>query len=715
MRMLFSKSFVALLGIWFFASIRLFAVEGMWLPILLKQLNEAQMKEMGMRISAEDLYSINEGSLKDAIFLFGGGCTSEIISSEGLLLTNHHCGYSYIQRHSSLEKNYLRDGFTAKTRADEIPNPGLTATRIVRIEDVTLAVLAGAENQDGSLNQEVIQANVDRMVAQTEEGSHYKAEVKPFFYGNQYFLFVTETFEDIRLVMAPPSYIGKFGYDADNWMWPRHTGDFSVFRIYANQNNEPAPYALSNKPYSPHRSLKVSLAGIKQGDFTLVYGFPGKTEEYLPSQAIDLLMQTTNPGRIEIREKALSVINKAMLQSEDMRIKYAAKQSRVANYWKKWIGENRGLKKLNAVKARQVFEASFVQAGGDQSHLTRFKSFYREHGQILAAYNFYLELLYSGPEILRFAQNYSKLVEQAESLSAKGTLDGEVEKLKQQTQSFYKNYVPAIDRQILEVVLPVFLSHTAKDVQPENLAADMQKEGADAFARKLFESSVFNHPEDLEEVLADFYPKGVKRLSTDPLLLFSNRIYKAIRTRVVPEYTTAEAELERLMRPYMKSLMAVLGGKTRFYPDANRTLRVAYGKVEGYQPADGVRYGWQTLTTGILQKYRPSDPDFHLPERFVELLKAQDFAPYSKGKSLAVAFVASNHTTGGNSGSPVLNADGHLIGLNFDRSWESTMSDIMYDPERCRNIAVDARYLCWVMDKVMDGKHLVDELDLVYQ
>lgn len=696
----------------------LWAVEGMWLPILLKELNEKEMKAMGMRISAEDLYAINRSSLKDAVFLFGGGCTSEIISSQGLLLTNHHCGYAQIQSHSSLHNDYLKYGFWAKSLKDELPNKGLTATRIVRMEHVTDEVLKGAIKQDGSIDQLVVETNSKRIAQQSVVGTHYNASVKPFYYGNEYYLFITETFKDIRLVGAPPSFIGKFGGDTDNWMWPRHTGDFSVFRIYAGPDNKPAEYSESNAPYKPLHHFPISLKGIQPNDFTLVYGFPGRTQQYLPSAMVKLIMNDLNPVRIQIRQKALSIIDKAMASSDELRIKYAAKQSRISNAYKKWIGENRGLKKLDAIRVKQEWETRFVEAVKGtpyESLIQEFDSWVESFKPYALANDYYNELIFSGPEIFRFANNFVKLVKSYSELQSKGVLDKQIQDLKSGTESYFKNYDVEVDRQIMKTVLPIFTSALDVNMLPQALKDELTKFKNDitALTNHLYTSSLFANKSKILFWLEKVDNKAIKKITADPIYKITDNLYQTYIDKVDKGYNEYFDKIQAGMFRFMKLLRQYLPNDRRYYPDANSTLRISYGKVEGYSPKDGAIYHWQTTVDGILQKYIPNDTEFDLEQRFIDLCKNKEYGRYGSNGTLPVAFTASNHTTGGNSGSPVLNANGHLIGINFDRAWESTMSDIMYDPERCRNIICDIRYVLWVMDVYAGASHLVNEMTII--
>jgi hypothetical protein len=691
-------------------SFRLWAVEGMWLPFMLKTLNEPEMKSMGMRISAEDIYSVNKVSLKDAIFIFGGGCTSEIISSQGLLLTNHHCGYSQIQFHSSVKNDYLKDGFVAKTLKDELPNEGLTATRIAFMEDVTDKILRGITFQDADREKKVKDA-IQKLISEYPKEPGMELQVKSFAYGNQYILIGTETFKDVRLVFAPPAGVGKFGGDTDNWVWPRHTGDFCVFRIYADKNNKPAAYSAENVPYVPKKHLSVSLKGIKEGDFTMVYGFPGRTTQYLPAVAVDYIMNVQNPMRIKMREASLAVIGETMRQSDDLRIRYAAKQARISNAYKKWIGEGKGLRRLNALEVKKAVDAKFAQkAKGTEfeSVLERISELYTQNAEFNKGYDLYVEFLIFGPEIFRYARNFEKIVNTPDAKE-------DVEKLRKGAAGFYKNWDLATDKKIFTALMPIFLKEIPAKFLPDAIKASQTryKDNYAQWAEDVYGKSVFSSQTRLENTLSGWNAKTAKTLMKDPVYQFMRSMYSVFLDKIIPTYESQAEAIDRNMGMFMAGLMQLLPNDRKYWPDANGTLRVTYGKVEGYEPVDGKFYLPFTTAQGILEKYVPGDEEFDLDDKLLRLLRTKDFGRYGTNGTLPVAFTASNHTTGGNSGSPVLNADGHLIGINFDRSWESTMSDVMYDPERCRNISCDIRYVLWVIEKWGNADRLISEMTLV--
>jgi hypothetical protein len=700
------------------------ADEGMWLPLLLKQLNEADMQKKGLKLTAEDIYSINKGSLKDAVVQFGGGCTGEIISDQGLLLTNHHCGYGQIQQHSSVEKDYLTNGYWAMNRSQELTNPGLTATFIVRMEDVTKQVLSGiAPGITEAERENQVLANSQRVAQAAVQGTHYQSFVRPMFGGNEYYMFVTEVFQDIRLVGAPPSSIGKFGGDTDNWAWPRHTGDFSIFRIYAGPDNKPAPYSASNVPFKPRHHLPISLAGIKPGDFTLVFGFPGRTNEYLTSWGVDEVYSVDDPARVKVRSSLLRIWDEDMRASDKVRIQYAAKYASTANYWKKWQGEMRGLKKLDAVQRKRNQEAEFTKwVAADATRQAAYgnlladlqKNYAQERDYVQA--RAYVSEAAFGIELLKFANAFGPLADMVAAKAPAADIKAAADKLRTGITGFFRNYNAPTDQKVAAALLPLYADNTPAALLPDYVKT-LKTQNANAeswtrFAAELFMKTRLGTEAGANKVVDDLSGGNLAALSTDPAFLLASAVQTTLREKIQPTYQAAADNVTLLQRTYVAALRQWQTTR-KFYPDANSTLRVAYGQVAGYQPADGVNYDYFTTLDGIMEKADPNNPEFEVSPRLLELYQKKDYGRYAVNGTVPVAFTATNHTTGGNSGSPVINGRGELIGTNFDRDWEGTMSDIMYDPDRVRNIALDVRYMLFVVDKFAGAGHLVQEMTLV--
>lgn len=696
------------------------ATEGMWVPSMIKQLVGDDMAAMGMKIDPSDLYAINQSSIKDAVVHFNGGCTSVLVSDQSLLLTNHHCGYSRIQAHSSLENNYLKDGFWAMDLSEELANPGMDASIIQEIRDVTDELL-GEVSVDASEAErsEQIKQRSEGLIEKIKEETGFDVYIKPFYHGNQYLLFIVEIFKDIRLVGAPPSSIGKYGFDTDNWVWPRHTGDFSVFRIYANEENKPAEYSEENVPYRPKHFLPVNIQGVEENDFTIVYGFPGTTENYITEAEVENVLEVINPLRLKMREASLSVIDEAMRRDELTSIQYAAKQSRISNAYKKWIGQSKGLTRHRALEKKDSLEALFMERIA--SHDTWSASYNTLIEEIAAveakelpfmmSRNYFIEFYYMGPEIFRFVERFRDLVSMSEDATVTDTQIAEwIEETKDKL-GYFKNYDAQVDKDIMKAQIAFFIED-----QPD---ADFlsgiksEKQSLMEFVDQLYEKSMFVSEDRVLDLLNNFKRKKLKGITSDPAYALSKRIaahyYESTRPALL-EYVT---QGDSLMRLWMAAQMEVLPERT-YSPDANGTLRITFGKVEGYAPFDGAEYAYYTTLAGVIEKEDPNSEEFEVPAKLKELYASKDYGRYAHSTGeMRVCFVASNHTSGGNSGSPVIDANGYLIGLNFDRTWESTMSDIMFNPSICRNITVDIRYVLFIMDKFAGAKHLVDEMTLV--
>ena len=684
------------------------ADEGMWLPSLISQ-RISDMQEKGFHLNAEDIYNINQASLKDAVVLFGRGCTGELVSSEGLLLTNHHCGYSQIQKHSSVEHDYLRDGFWAMTRAEELPNEGLTVSFLERMEDVTDLILKGYTPEMTEEERiEIIKKNSADLIKEvTAPGKGLRATVEALYYGNQYFLFLYREYSDVRLVGAPPSAVGKFGGDTDNWMWPRHTGDFSIFRIYADKNNDPAAYSKDNVPYKPKKYFHVSTKGVKEGDFTFIYGFPGKTQEYIHSEAVRYIEETGDPHKIALRTLRLEIMGRHQAQSQKVRIQYSSKYAGVANAWKKWQGEVKGLKKMKTVEVKQAFEKEFDKwaAGGEFNGVTgTLDSLYAAIEPYSFANDYYNETVKT-IEVANFAMSIARL------FNEEGDFDSD--KAEKAAKTFFKDYYMPIDKECFTVLMKEYDRNVPEDLKPEYFKKQLKKyKTTEAWAEHLFKKTIFT---DADKV-ASLGEKDKKKVLNDPATVFFNEFVKWYYADIRPHLQRLNNEIQLAYRNYMRGQMVYARTQRlakSFYPDANLTLRVAYGHIKGYSPADAIYYKPHSTINGIMQKDNPEVFDYNIPQRLRELYASRDFGQWTdEDGEVPVCFIATNHTTGGNSGSPVINADGELIGINFDRVWEGTMSDLVFDPEICRNIALDIRYVLFTIDKLAGAGHLIDEMIL---
>ncbi|MCU0390476.1 MAG: S46 family peptidase [Thermoflexibacter sp.] len=690
------------------------ADEGMWLPILLKQLNEKDMKAKGLKLSAEDIYSVNKSSLKDAIVSFGGFCTAEVVSNQGLIFTNHHCGYGAIQSHSSVNNDYLSNGFWAKSLKEELPNSSLTATFIVKIEDVTTKVLEGI-NIDASESERQVQINrnINKIRREAVADSHYEAVIKPFFYGNEYYLFVTETFLDVRLVGAPPSSIGKFGGDTDNWVWPRHTGDFSVFRIYAGKDNKPAAYSTENIPYKPKHFFPISLKGVKENDFSMIYGFPGRTQQYLTSEAVRYLVEKSNPTKVKMRNITLGIMDNAMKSSDQIRIQYAAKYANIANYHKKWLGEMQGLKAFKAVEKKKKLEETFVKLANSTPNnpqkygevLTKIIQNQQRLEKYAFARELFLETINYGSEIIDFASKVMATYDYGESL----------ENLKSEAEEYFKNYHVPTDKAIFAETMKIYYDNVDKTLYPDIFQVVENEYNSDfkKYADFVYTTSNLVSLEKINELIKKNKSEVISILAEDPAYRLMKSLFATYSIKINTDYQAINAEIDNQMRVYVEGLRKLMPEK-KYWADANNTLRLSYGNIEGSSPRDGMKYTHLTTLEGIMEKYVPErNGEFDVSPKLIELYNKKDYGQYGEGDKLVVCFTASNHTTGGNSGSPILNGNGELIGINFDRSWESTMSDVMYNPNICRNIAVDVRYVLFIIDKFAGAGYLLDEMKLI--
>lgn len=698
--------------------------EGIWIPILIEKYNIKLMKEKGFRLSAEDIYSVNRASMKDGVVNFNGGCTAEFISGNGLIITNHHCGYGLIQNHSTLENDYLTNGFWAMSRAEELPNPGVTVTLLKYMEDVTAKVLHDiSDDMPAQEREKLISSRISDIQAKAVQGTGYSASVRPFFMGNQYFLFVNETFRDVRLVGAPPSAIGKFGGDTDNWVWPRHTGDFSLFRVYAGKDNKPADYSPDNVPYNPAYYFPVSLKGVQEGDFTMVFGYPGTTSEYVPSWHIDMVKNHINPAMVGIRTSKIEIIDRAMESDPLIRIQYSSKKAGISNSWKKWIGEIQGLEKMNTIAKKQEFEARLTEwIEADNQRKSRYGDIlpaYREIYEGLKEYtlvNSYTSEVFNGIEAMVLARRTYELA----SLYQGGkTPDPQaVEKTRKAlsgyAEEFFKDYDRATDQELFSVLLTLYgETLDQKWLAPGYLKLKSVSGGDfESLSPKFYDKSVFTDKQRFESFIARFGKASLKKLEKDPFYSLTLDVSRFLTGNVLPELSRLTSERQKLNKRYMTAQMEY--DSTRiFYPDANSTLRVSFGSVKGYESEDGVWFKPVSTLKGIIEKDNPAIYDYNVPARLKELYANRDYGRYGRNGEMPVCFIANNHTTGGNSGSPVINADGFLIGVNFDRAWEGVASDLAFNPEQSRNISLDIRFALFIIDKFAGAGYLLDEMTIV--
>lgn len=716
MKKLFLSILISILSF----NLTLRADEGMWIPMLVDRLNYADMQKLGLQLTAEEIYSINQSSLKDAIVQFGRGCTGEIISNQGLLITNHHCGYGQIQYHSSIEHDYLTDGFWAMSLEEELPNQGLTVRFLVRMEDVTGEMKKNftddmTEDQRNAKIIEVSKQLSDKAI----EGTHYTAQVGTFFGGNAFYLFVYETFLDVRLVGAPPSSVGNFGDDTDNWMWPRHTGDFSMFRVYSGPDGKPAEYSKNNIPLKPKHYLPVSLDGYQEGDFSLIMGYPGRTNRYLPSYGVEMAINKSNPSIVKIRREKLDIIREVTAVNDEVRIQYASKDARISNYWKYYIGQTKGLKRLDVYSQKVAQENDFRKWTAANPEIDKkygqalpmIENAYSILNQYAIATTYYREAIFTGPEILGYAAGYKGLAEElAKDDPDKEKVKTMVDKLKGQVDGYFKDYYLPVDQKMFSAMLQMFAQDVPADQQPEFLAETLKKYKGDynAYAAAVFEKSVFATKED---VLAFLEKPSLKIILKDPAyqayLAFGKKY-----TELDKASSEANAKLAKGNRLYIAGLLEMNPDK-KYAPDANSTMRLTYGTVGGYHPADAVYYDYYTTLDGVMAKEDPSNYEFVVSDKLKKLYQAKDYGRYADNGVLNTCFLTNHDITGGNSGSPVINAYGELIGLAFDGNWEAMSGDIAFEPALQRTINVDIRYVLFIIDKYAGAKNLIDEMTII--
>lgn len=697
------------------------AKEGMWLPSLIHKLNINTMQDMGCELSAEDIYSINQSSLKDAIVaLDRGSCTAEVISKDGLLLTNHHCGFGEIQQHSSVEHDYLQDGFWAMSKEEELPNPGKTVTFLISVEDVTDKVLADVTDEMTESERSKKIDEVTRQLEREAKGdTHYEVYIRDFFKANQYFLFVTETFKDVRLVGAPPQALGKFGGDTDNWMWPRHTNDFSMFRVYCAPDGTPAEYSKDNVPYQPKHHLPISLKGVKENDFAMVFGYPGSTNRYKTSWGIDYTMKVTNTARIVVREKKLDIIADYMATSQKAKIQYASKHARSANYYKNAIGQNEALTKLGIIAQKQELENQFtnwVNASTDRKAkygeaLPLIEESYQDV-EAEKAMEYAAEALLRGPEIFMFAYRANQLADLLEKPDEnKDRIEAFAARLESTLDGYFKDYDAATDEKLVAALMKIYAENNASKYYPSFFSVIQSKYKGDyqKYTSKMFQKTIFDNKEELAAFLEN---PSLKVLKKDMIFQAAVDIFDMYRS-VSMTLQQGNEKLLKGRRLFVAGLMEMQPDK-KFYPDANSTMRLTYGTVMPYDPRDGVTYKYYTTTDGYLEKEIPGDYEFDVPARMKELLLDENFGQYAdEDGKLRACFITDNDITGGNSGSPVINGKGELIGIAFDGNWEAMSGDLDFEENLQRCINVDIRFVLWVVDIYAGAQNLIDEMTIV--
>ena len=705
------------------------ADEGMWLPMFVKRLNEVDMQAAGLQLTAEELYSINNSSLKDAIVSFGGFCTGEVISAEGLLLTNHHCGYGAIQDHSTVENDYLTYGFWAKDHSKELANPDLHVDFLIRMEDMTERVLASVNVEMTEAERaQAIDAEIKTIQAEATDGNDYRAQVKSFYEGNEYYMFVYERFTDIRLVGAPPSSVGKYGGDTDNWMWPRHTGDFSMFRIYCAPDGTPAAYAEENVPLTKelreqndafYHHLPVSLEGVQNDDFTMVWGYPGSTDRFLTSWGVEQLLDIKAPTIVDIRDLKLSVMKKHMDANTEVRIQYASKYAQTANYWKYYIGQSKGLKRLGVYDKKKAIEADFTAfANSSKANkemygeaLSLIEEAYVATDKTEMGATFLSEVGIRGTDVVLFVFRANRIIGRLMEASEPAQKESALVRLKDLAEEHFKNYNAALDEEQFSKLFAKYHAEVDPSQHPSffNYVEKKFKGDFEAFAAKMYAKSFFT---DEARFNAFIDAPNSKKLEKDLGLMASSSVIQSY-FGLGSLNADAESKLAKGNRLFVDGLRKMNPDKT-YYPNANFSMRTTYGTVGDYVPADAVQYSHVTTMEGVIEKYVPGDHEFDLPERLRALYDAKDYGQYAdENGDLVVNFIHNTDITGGNSGSPVINAKGHLIGTAFDGNWEAMSGDIAFEPELQRTISCDIRYVLFIVDKYAGATHLIDEMDIV--
>ena len=709
-----------------FTIVRTNADEGMWLPLLLGQQVYKDMVNRGLKLKPEQLYSANKSSLKDAIIIFGGGCTGEIVSSQGLIFTNHHCGYNQIAAASTVEANYLHDGFWATDKSKEIPSTNLSVKFLNRIEDVTKRVLDSLSSLTGSERATRLERVQKNLVNELTGNNDFKsAVVASMFKGNQFFLYLYDVYKDVRLVGTPPESIGKFGGDTDNWEWPRHTGDFSVFRVYMSRDGKPADYSPSNLAYKPKYYLPVSIKGIKDGDYAMIYGFPGGTNRYESSYGIKLSTEINNPALVKLRDMRLKYMFEEMKKSPDVKLKLAGSYASIANYWKFFEGETKQLMKYNVYGQKQKAEQAYINWAKGKPE---YENIFSEYGsnyeawKPYALHRVYIEEGIKGSPLLKFVST-SWIDSLEKVLTKKDASKEEVNKAIERADSLRKAFLASenkiSDRNITADVLRMFYEDIDKSQHPKNFYQDLFREyGDNQEAYRKYADQVFTTTMAFDdEAWKQFKTRPrLQELQNDPAYKLAAAFIKNYNDKYGTTYSSFTTKNNELARLYLKGIMEQDKAKAaKMYPDANSTMRVSFGNVKSYNPRDAVHYDEVTTMKGVMEKYKPGDYEFDLPKKFIDLYKAKDFGRYvdAREKDVVIGFITTNDITGGNSGSPVINANGELIGLAFDGNYEALSHKLAFDKDLNRTICVDVRYVLWCIEKLGGAKNIVDELKLV--
>ncbi len=704
------------------------ADEGMWLLSKLKQINEAEMQGMGLKLSADDIYNINKSCLKDAIVQlgtvsgnsFGGFCTAEIVSDQGLVLTNHHCGFEAIQFHSSVAHDYIKDGFWAMTKEQELPNENLGVRILVRMEDVSQEVLKQLSDTMSEATRNAAMPKIFAAITKKViEGTTYTADVKGMYRGSEFYLFVYQIYSDVRLVGAPPDAIGNYGGDTDNWMWPRHTGDFSVFRIYADKDNNAAPYSKTNVPYKPKQFLPISMAGVKPDDFSMIIGFPGRTDRYLTAEGVRMALDQTNDATVKVRTEKLNIMEAAMKADHAVDIQYASKHDRTSNYWKYFIGQSKQLRKNKVVESKEQLEKEFTTwVNASDSRKAKYSNVLndianecKEARKYNLSRTYINEAILQGPEIIKFAYSFSGLMKALDNKETKPEdIKALTESLKESTTEHFKDINENVDRDLFAALVKMYHDNVPADQQPAIIEKELKanKGSYTKWADELYEESLFASE---VKTMAFLNNPTAKKLSKDEAYIVANDIMTNYNTNIRPKFNIIDLKMNKSQREWIEGLREMQTDK-KFYPDANSTIRLTYGSVKSYKGADAVTYSHYTTLDGVMEKMDNTTHDFEVPDKLVDLYNKKDFGPYAENGVLPVAFLTTNDITGGNSGSGILNSKGELIGLAFDGNWEAMSGDIYYDPKLKRCINVDIRYVLFVIDKVGGAGHLVKEMQL---